>query len=313
MRAVPAREVWLHEAHDFTPWLLSNADVLGEVLGMDLVLSAAEHRVGGYALDLIGLDQATSEVVIVENQLESSDHSHLGQILTYAGGTDPVNIVWVATSFREEHRAALEWLNERTDQRTRFFAVEVGVVRIGESEPAPLLRLAVRPNDWGKQVRASTASETAASPLMGSYQQFWTQFLDRLHAEHPQWTNMRKPSPQNWINMPAGLSGVLYGLSFGRRGLCSELYLGDPDADVNSRRFANAQQHQQVLETSYGAELSWEPLPGRKAARIADYLPGNVEQLDAWPEYIAWFLDSQTRLRRAFHDAGGIPALLSTP
>ncbi len=137
LRAVATRQVWNHEARDFTPWLLSNADVLGEVLGMDLVMSQAERRVGGFSLDLIGTDEATGETVIVENQLDVSDHGHLGQILTYAGGTNPVNIVWIATSFREEHRAALEWLNERTDERTRFFAVEVSVVRIGDSAPAP--------------------------------------------------------------------------------------------------------------------------------------------------------------------------------
>lgn len=113
LEPVDPRDVWPSEAHDFTPWLLANAQALSEAVGMDLDLEAAEHPIGGFSLDLIGVDTATGGRVIVENQLEASDHSHLGQILTYAGGTQPENVLWLATSFREEHRAALEWLNER--------------------------------------------------------------------------------------------------------------------------------------------------------------------------------------------------------
>jgi hypothetical protein len=125
LETLDPRQVWAHEAYSFTPWLLENADAPNEVLGMDLDLSEAEHPVGSFALDLIGVDEATSERVIIENQLTQTDHSHLGQLLTYAGGTDAVNIVWIATGFREEHRAALDWLNSRTDENTRFFGVEI--------------------------------------------------------------------------------------------------------------------------------------------------------------------------------------------
>lgn len=131
LESVERRAVWTHEARSFTPWLLKNADVLGEVLGMDLVLSGAEHSVGGFLLDLIGVDESTNERVIIENQLDGTDHIHLGQLLTYACGTYPTNIVWIAAKFREEHRAALDWLNSRADEDTRFFGVELNVVRIG--------------------------------------------------------------------------------------------------------------------------------------------------------------------------------------
>jgi hypothetical protein len=158
LEPVDPRGVWPSEAHDFTPWLLANAQALSEAVGMDLDLEAAEHPVGGFSLDLIGVDAATGDRVIVENQLEASDHSHLGQILTYAGGTYPANVLWLSTSFREEHRAALEWLNERTDERTRFFAVRIQVVQIGTSPPAPLFTLVVQPNDWGKRVRVNVGT-----------------------------------------------------------------------------------------------------------------------------------------------------------
>lgn len=173
LELLDVRQVWKHEAHTFTPWLLANADVLGELLGMDLVLSSAEHPVGGFSLDLIGVNETTNETVIIENQLTKTDHGHLGQLLTCAGGTDPVNVVWIATEFREEHRAALDWLNGRTDGNTRFFGIEISAVRIGESVPAPLMRLVAQPNNWGKKVKAIAKGDTAASDRAMAYQEFW--------------------------------------------------------------------------------------------------------------------------------------------
>lgn len=163
LEQVPLREVWAHETLSLTPWLLRNAVVLADALGIDLELREAEHAVGGFNLDLVGVDRATGATVIVENQLEGSDHSHLGQLLTYAGGTDPTTIVWVAPRFRDEHRAALEWLNLHTEPGVRFFAVRITAVRIGNSLPAPLLEVVVRPNDWEKTVRTSTATTTGTA------------------------------------------------------------------------------------------------------------------------------------------------------
>ena len=170
LTTVLPRDVWTHEALNFTPWLLQNVDVLSDLLGMDLELQVAEHPVGDFSLDLLGRDASDDSVVIVENQLEQSDHGHLGQILTYAAGTNPKTIVWIATGFRPEHRAALDWLNEHTDPDTRFFGVEIGVVRIGDSSPAPNFRLVAEPNDWEKQVKAATA----AGAITERSKLFWT-------------------------------------------------------------------------------------------------------------------------------------------
>ncbi|MCA1606771.1 MAG: DUF4268 domain-containing protein, partial [Acidobacteria bacterium] len=264
------RQIWHHEAYGFTPWLLANADVLGEALGMDqLVLSAAEHSVGGFALDLIGVDEARNETVIIENQLDATDHTHLGQLLTYAGGTDPVNVVWIATKFREEHRAALEWLNGRTDENTRFFGVEVAVVRIAQSEPAPRLQLVVQPNDWGKKVKAGTRTETTARSR--AYEAFWSRFLERVAVERPIWTKTRKGFPQNWHSLPAGMTGISFTCFFSKSGLCSEIVFQNPDPSVNDARFTAARAKREALEAEYGSRLSFEPLVGKKSCRIADY------------------------------------------
>lgn len=135
LEIVELRSGWNDEARDFTPWLFNNADVLSDALGIDVELTAKEYLVGGYSLDLLGRDLTNDCTLIVENQLEASDHGHLGQVMTYAGGTDASTIVWVAARFRQEHLAAIEWLNDRTDEDTRVFAVEIGLRRIGDSAP----------------------------------------------------------------------------------------------------------------------------------------------------------------------------------
>jgi hypothetical protein len=201
-RLVPLdpREVWPHEAHDFTPLLLENADALAEVLEIDLELSAAEHPVGGFSLDLVGRDLTNNCVLIVENQLSATDHGHLGQLITYAAGTDARTIVWLAPAFREEHRQALDYLNGLGGEDHRFFGVEIGVVRIGGSIPAPLSKLRAQPNDWHAQVAAvakTTSQQAGKAPL---YQAFWARFLERVRTEHPDWTNARKPQTANWFD-----------------------------------------------------------------------------------------------------------------
>lgn len=304
---VPPREVWPHEAHSFTPWLLNNVDVLSDLLGMDLSLEVAEHPVGGFSLDLLGRDETTGEVVIVENQLETSDHGHLGQILTYAAGTDPTTIVWVAASFRPEHRAAIDWLNARTDENTRFFGVELGVVRIGQSEPAPSFRLVAQPNDWEKTVRAAT-NQVEATGKQVLYRSFWSRWIEVLQSERPGWSRATRPPRDSWFSTTTGTSGISHYTSFTKRGLSSELVFESPDADVNLARFTALKARQADIEQVYGSGLDWQDLPGRKATRVADYLPdADVTSEEHWEHYLTWLLNRQTRLREALSAIGGVP------
>lgn len=219
-RLVPVdpRHVWPDEAQDFTPWLLANEDVLAQAVGMDLALKAAEQQVGDFSLDLIGTERTGDARVIVENQLGVSDHRHLGQILTYAGGVDAAYVIWLATSFRPEHRAALEWLNERTDASTGFFAVQLDVVRIGSSPPAPLLKLVVQPNDWEKNLRVATAAggrrwsdndffaalaEVADQPVVDAARQLYEHARERSDRPGASWGEGKKPSMTPQIQIGA--------------------------------------------------------------------------------------------------------------
>ena len=299
------RDVWAHEALDFTPWLLANVDVLSDLLGMDLVLERAEHPVGDFSLDLIGYDQATSEVVIVENQLEVSDHTHLGQILTYAAGTNPTTIVWIATGFRAEHRAAIDWLNERTDDHTRFFGVQIEVVRIGTSDPAPAFKLIAQPNDWEKTVRRTAASGSEVSARTATYRRFWEKLLDRVRAEYPAWTRGRT-SDQSWVNTISGIPGASLSMAFRRDGLVMQLYFEDRDATANAARFDQLYARRSEFEAALGDTPIWDPMPERKAARVVVVSPEfkDVADEDRWPAMIEWLIEWQLRFRAAIAAVG---------
>lgn len=270
---------------------------------MDLVLERAEHPVGGFSLDLIGVDEATGETVIIENQLATSDHMHLGQILTYAGGTDPANIVWVALRFRDEHRAAIDWLNTRTDEATRFFAVEVSVVQIGNSASAPLLELVAQPNDWGKTVRRPPPAGGGKSDV---YREFWALWLDLIHVERPTWTNARQPLAQSWMTMSTGVNALNYSVLFNKEGPSCELYFGSSYPDVNLARFRAAESRRAEFEAAFGGPVDFDELPTRKACRIAVYRPGNINNRSEWDSFLQWYLENQTNLRAAVDAVGGI-------
>lgn len=291
---VELRELWLREDTQFTPWLLENIDYLSDALDLDLEIERAEHPVGSFSLDLIGTVASTGERVIIENQLESTDHNHLGQILTYAGGTEPGYIIWVAKKFREEHRAALDWLNEHTDETTRFFGVEVSAVRIGDSAAAPLFSVVVQPNDWEKSVRTATAASQSARGML--YREFWMQLIERVRASHPSWTRASMGVSSNWLGMPTGVKGIGVNSTFSERGLVCELYMNGADAD---ELFEKLKAQQEQFEAAFGGSLVWDSMEGRKARKISALTEGVIENEESWPAYISWLIETQSKLRRA--------------
>lgn len=306
LEAVDLREVWSHEARDFTPWLLANADRLAEALGMELELEHAEHPVGDFALDLIGTDASSGDRVIIENQLEPTDHNHLGQLLTYAAGTDAAAIVWLAQSFREEHRRALDWLNERTDSDTRFFGVAVRIWRIGDSYPAPQFDVVAAPNDWGKRVRSTAAAQQRGEGKKRLYFEFWFELSNKIAERGYAWTRPGRQSGTNWLDFLSGAPvGTHFGANFTREMLRTELHFRDPEQVDPSTSFDHFLSRRAALEEAYGEKLEFEALEGKKASRIAVYRTGSVENTAAWPEYIDWLIDTQARLRAAIETVRG--------
>lgn len=301
LERIDPRLVWANEARDFTPWLLAHADHLAEALKIDIELEAAEHPVGSYSLDLLGRDLSNDAVLMVENQLGETDHSHLGQVLTYAAGTAASTIVWIATRFREEHRQALDWLNQTTGEEAHFFGLELEVVKIGDSQPAPLFNVVAEPNEWQKRVRA-TIRATPTTGKIPFYVEFWTRYLERVRQQHPDWTRSKSPLPQNWLGMPCPIKGGSYFAASFANGarLRHEIYIDQGDATENYRIFDRILLQREAFEAAYGKQLEFERLEGKRACRISHYQPGAVTDRDDWEEFIDWFFDAGVRLRRAF-------------
>lgn len=292
---VDLREVWPNEASSFTPWLAANPHELGEILGLDLEFST-EAAIGKFSLDLLGRDLNTGMKVIVENQLEQSDHGHLGQLLTYAGGSNPSVIVWIAKSIRSEHRAALEWLNNATNSETQFFGIEVKAIRIGDSNPAPMLDIVVQPNSWSKSMRSSSPG-AFDSEKSRSYAAFWATFIDSVSEQLPEFKN-RTAWARNWLPSGVGMSGVNLNLVFYSDGLRAEYYLGLADEASNTQRFGLLSDIRELIESGLGKKLEWEGLDGKKASRIALYgLKGDISDTERWPEYIEWFAQSFAEMK----------------
>jgi hypothetical protein len=303
LERVSPRSVWVHEERDFTPWLLRHAAELGEALGIDLELDAAERPVGPFELDLIGTDLTNGRVLIVENQLERTDHRHLGQLVTYAAGTDAATIVWIATRFEEQHRQAIDWLNERTDEETRFFGVELEALRIGDSQPAPHFKLAATPNDWQKVAR--TAARTTRSTPTGkraAYAEFWSKAIARIAVERPGWTQRRElvGNAESWLGFPSSIPGARLHMSFvGRPArLRHELYFQGGSPEENQAAYDAILARRDELVAAYGAELTFGTL-GVTARIAADGPEADVTDTQRHDDYIDWFVDSGDHWRRA--------------
>jgi hypothetical protein len=259
------RKVWRNEATDLTPWLLENLDVLADALGIEIIATQREVRVGDFKLDILGEDPV-GRPIIIENQLDPTDHSHLGQLIVYASGLEAAVVVWVTPRFRDEHRRALDWLNERTDESVYFFGVELDLVRIGSSAPAPAFRLLAQPNDWQKAVK----SQTGVSDKARQRHDFFAQALDTIAGIKP---GFRRPKVgyDNWVSMVSGPFGY-YAISFasGNR-LRAEVYLDTGDHETTKALFDHLASDQRAIQEAMQLKLSWERLDDKRASRVATY------------------------------------------
>ena len=297
---VNPREVWPHEASDFTPWLAANLKRLGDELGMELELTTVEAPVGDFSLDLLAKDLNGNRSLIIENQLNATDHDHLGKLLTYASGHNASVVIWIAPQIREEHRQTLDWLNQRTDADTEFFGVQLRVLRIDKSRPAVQFRAVASPNSWRKEVGAA-ASCGSASGKGAAYQAFLQVLVDEMREKH-RFTNARRASPVNWYTFSSGTSGIGYSASFAQGGrVRAEAYLDLGDEALNKKLFDELAGNKVALETEFGEPLSWERLDSRRASRVATYRAGSIESSpDEVREIREWLVDRLLRFKKVF-------------
>jgi Domain of unknown function (DUF4268) len=309
IQSVDIRAIWKNEAGDFTPWLAeaNNLTLLGEALHLgDLTLQSTEHGVGDFSADIVAIDEGGVEVLI-ENQLEPTDHRHLGQVLTYLAGLnrEEASIVWVATRFREEHRAAIDWLNRQTAEGYDFFGVEIEVIRIGDSPPAPRFSVVAMPNDWAKQARqvVRRASVDAPSETGSLYQDYWLGL--RQSAEQAgEAGRFPKALPQSWLPFRIGRSGFVLApvLLRSERQVRFELYMAQKNMPPK-QAFRELEASRPQIEQAFGGPLDWQELPDRRASRVATHLKVvDIADRADWPRQHRWIMDQLKIFRRIFAD-----------
>jgi hypothetical protein len=318
LETVDLREVWPSEPYSFTPWLAQtdNLQFLADALGLpSLELVATERPVDIFAADIVARAPDTGQTVLIENQIERSDHIHLGQILTYAAGLDAAIIVWVARKFTEGHRAALDWLNRITAEEFAFFGVEVEALRIGDSQPAPRFNIVARPNAWTRQLKAATA-QAESNPLTVTHSAFWSGYEAAAGPLGAPLRAGQQPVKGTNYLVRIGKVGQIYltafrGLSTGKVGAYVSVY-GPNAASVWEALLSRKTE----IEAAFGGPLGWEV---RKEGQVywitAGKLDAAADELD-WSRQQAWLAETMKRLAAAVtpivlelleNDAGELP------
>lgn len=300
LERIPLRKAWAHEAGEFTPWLAQpdNLNLLAEALGLDeLEPVGTEHPVGDFKVDILCTDNGAK--VIIENQLEKTNHTHLGQILTYAAGVGARKVIWVAESFRTEHVAALEFLNQHTTDELDFFAVEIELWRIGDSPMAPSFNVVVKPNDWAKTGQQNAKAAATMTPTKQRQLKFWTDWTAWLQAKGSAF-RPQKPLPQHWTNIALGRAGIHLAATVnsreGRVGM--EVYI---DHDNSKAMFKQLLAQKDAIESELKVKLDWQELPDGHACRILQVRPESPLENEAqWPVYFAWLEDAGLRMTEVF-------------
>lgn len=303
LERVDLRFIWQTEAQDFTPWLAleDNLALLGETLSIDLELEAVERNVGPFRADILCKDVSSGKWVLVENQLERTDHTHLGQLITYAAGLDAVTIVWIAARVADEHRAAMDWLNEITDAEVRFFALEVELWRIGESLAAPKFNVVSMPNDWSRSTSAAkrAVADGELSPTRQMQLKYWTTFEDLVAGRSGSIKSV-KASAQSWLVRGIGRSGFGLSIAMNTREhwIRVELYIS---GDSAKGHFQQLLDQREKIEHGLGYSLEWQRLDEKRDARIC-LVRHNTDPSDEsdWPNQHAWLLEHMESFQRVF-------------
>ena len=257
LEQVDVRTVWTNEATEFTPWLArqENLDILGETLGLNLETESVEREVGSFRADIVCSDINTETTVLIENQLAKTDHDHLGKLLTYAAGLHAKTVLWVVTQVRDEHRAALDWLNTITPDDYRFFGVEIELLRIGASPIAPRFNIVSTPNAWSRSVAIVTGNK-ATSETKLKLLEYWDGVHGVLNELNGSVSGNRKTLPQHWMTYGIGRSGFnLAAIARTKRLYISvQLYISGEGAND---RLVRLGEEKDLIERELGLELEW--------------------------------------------------------
>ena len=298
--SVDLRDEWPNEADDFTPWLADNLPRMLDALGLAHDIVETEQPVGRYRADIVFTDSETDRLVLVENQLTRTDHNHLGQILTYAAGLDAATVIWVARAFNEEHRAALDWLNEHTHDDLSFIGVEVELWRIGGSDPAPRFNVVAKPNNWTRSMRKTARGELSQTRLMQV--EYWRALREHVVAVGGPVRMTDRDRPQGWSEFAVGRTNFNLSAVMLRNGkqVRAELYIRGPSA---KQHLEGLRAQSEQIQSELGYPLAWEDLPERTDCRVAVYLDdADPDDRGDWDRQHRWLAERLNDLHRVFSD-----------
>lgn len=272
-----------------------NLYLLGEEIGVDIKLIKTEADVGRYNVDILAEEEGTGHKIIIENQLEITDHDHLGKIITYASGYDASIIIWIVKDIRDEHKQAIDWLNEHTDEKINFFAVKMELWKIGDSPCAPKFQIISKPNDWAKAMKSTNMDANLTDTKMMQLD-FWTKFKE-YSLENRTKLKLRKTFPQHWYDISFGIAGVHISLTINTQSnlLGCEINISD-----NKAMYHNFYARKDIIEEELQETLEWMELPNKKASRIKLSTKTNISDEQQWEQSFIWLKEKAEKFLQVF-------------
>ena len=295
---VNIKELWKHEQHDFSNWLAKeeNIKLIDDIIGLTLVDINKEVYVGSYRCDIVATDETTGDRVIIENQLEASDHDHLGKVITYASGLGAKVAVWIVKQAREEHRSAIEWLNNNTSDDLSFFLLELHAYKIGDSNPAPKFEIVEKPNGF---IKASKKTKTSGDIGKAEAErlEFWEAFNDAIIRNGKPF-NVRKATTDHWYDVAIGKRDAHISITLLNKEsvIVVEIYIND-NKDLFDRLYAQ----KELIESEIGFTFDWRRLDEGKAARVVHYIKGlDFDNHSNYVELMNEVIDKVIAARKVF-------------
>ena len=298
LQEVEIRDLWHHEQYDFSAWLVKddNIALLNEKLGLTLVDINTEAYVGAYRCDIVAVDETTGIKVIIENQLENSNHDHLGKIITYASGLDAKVIVWIVKEARDEHRSAIEWLNNNTSKDINFFLIELHAYKIGDSDPAPMFQIIEQPNDFIKESKNNKSAD-AMNKRQSERVEFWTIFNEHIINRGKPFS-VRKATTDHWYDIAIGTSAAHISVTLVNKDsfVGVELYINS-----NKALFDKLYEDREEIEKQLGFKMDWQRLDTAKASRILYRINGlNFDDHSNYDALIDEAIDKVIKMKSVF-------------
>lgn len=297
LQKISLRKAWKGEAADFTHWLAEeeNLVLLGEEIGIDIKLIRTEASVGKYSVDILAEEENTGRKIIVENQLERTNHDHLGKVITYASGYDAEIVIWIVSGVREEHERAIDWLNEHSDEHVNFFIIKMELWQIEDSPFAPKFYIVSKPNDWAKAVKQSAGKSTLTEAKVLQLD-FWNKFKEYAQNKTSK-LRLRNTSPQHWYDLGIGTSDAHMSLTINTRDdlIACEIYISD-----SKELFYSLEKNKIKIEKELGYKLKWMELEGKKASRIKLSRDAEVGNIEKWDNYHDWLTNKAEDFQKVF-------------